>query len=63
MDRTSWKSQNLLMISIIFDKRAIPLYFELLPKLGSSNFTEQKRVISQILPLFKNSQAVILGDA
>ena len=50
------------MISMIYESRAIPLYFELLPKLGSSNLAEQKRVVSQVLPLFKKSQMIILGD-
>jgi len=62
IDRTSWERKNLIMVSIIYDKRAIPLYFELLPKLGSSNFSEQKRIISKILPLFNQYQAVMLGD-
>jgi len=35
------------------------LYFELLPKLGC-NLAEQKRVFSQVLPLFKKSQLIIL---
>ncbi|MBV8885899.1 MAG: IS4 family transposase [Chroococcidiopsidaceae cyanobacterium CP_BM_RX_35] len=62
IDRTSWERQNLIMISVIYDSRAIPVYFELLPKLGSSNFAEQKRVFSQVLPLFKKSQIIVLGD-
>jgi len=62
IDRTSWERQNLIMISVIYDSRAIPVYFELLPKLGSSNFAKQKRVFSQVLPLFKKSQIIVLGD-
>lgn len=50
------------MISIIYDQRAIPVYFELLPKLGSSNFDEQTKFISQILPLFKAYKVIVLGD-
>lgn len=42
------------MVSLIWDKRAIPLYWELLPKLGSSNWSEQKAAIQQVLSLFKN---------
>lgn len=42
IDRTSWESNNLLMISLIWEKRAIPIYFELLAKLGSNNFELQK---------------------
>ncbi len=50
------------MISMIYDSRAIPVFFELLPKLGSSNLAEQKRAVSQVLPFFKKSQIIILGD-
>ncbi|NEQ15033.1 MAG: IS4 family transposase, partial [Moorea sp. SIO3E2] len=35
LDRTNWKDKNLLMISLIYKNRAIPIYFELLSKLGS----------------------------
>lgn len=38
------------------------MYFELLPKLGSSNINEQTAIISQVLPLFKNHQICVLGD-
>ena len=54
IDRTIWERKNLIMISIIYEQRAIPVYFEFLSKLGSSNFTEQTTVISKVLPLFKN---------
>jgi hypothetical protein len=62
IDRTSWGRRNLIMISVIYDKRAIPIYFELLPKIGSSNETEQKRLFSQVLPLVKKYRTIVLGD-
>ena len=62
IDRTIWQRQNLIMISLIYDKRAMPIYFELLPKLGSSNLTEQKRLFSQVIPLFKKYKTIVLGD-
>ena len=62
IDRTIWERKNLIMISIIYDQRAIPVYFEFLPKLGSSNFDEQTKFISQILSLFKEYKTVLLGD-
>ena len=52
----------MLMISLVYDKRSIPIYFELLPKLGSSNFAEQKTAIDKVLPLFKDYKTVVLGD-
>lgn len=50
------------MISIIWDKRAIPVCFEILPKLGSSNLEEQKTVISNSLVILKDYKVCILGD-
>ncbi|NER87126.1 MAG: transposase [Moorea sp. SIO3A2] len=50
------------MISIIYNKRSIPVYFELLSKLGSSNFSEQTKIISNIIELFDSYQVIILGD-
>ncbi len=62
IDRTIWERKNLIMISIIYDQRAMTVYFEFLPKLGSSNFAEQTKFISQILPLFKKYKTILLGD-
>jgi len=42
-------------------KRAIPIYFELLSKLGSSN-SLQKTALMKVLPLFKEYKIVVLGD-
>jgi hypothetical protein len=55
MDRTNWFRKNLLTIICIYDQRAIPIYFEVLPKLESSNLLEQKRIFTQVLPLCKKS--------
>ena len=41
IDRTKWGCINLLMVSLIWDKRALPIYGELLPCLGNSNFEQQ----------------------
>lgn len=62
IDRTNWSCINLFMISVVWDKRAFPIYFELLPKLGSSNIDEQKAIISKILSLFTNYKICVLGD-
>lgn len=62
IDRTKWESKNLIMISLVYDFRAIPIYFEFLPKLGSSNLAEQSRIFSQVIPLFKQYKTVVLGD-
>jgi hypothetical protein len=62
IDRTTWHRKNLIMISVIYEQTAIPVYFELLPKLGSSNLSEQTSLISQVLPLFKEYKLIVLGD-
>ncbi len=62
IDRTSWGCINLLMISFIWNRRAIPVYFQLLPKLGSSNFEEQKAALVKVLPIFTQHKTVVLGD-
>lgn len=62
IDRTSWGNINILLISLIWDKRAIPIYFELLNKLGSTNLDEQLAVLNKVLPLVKNYKTVVLGD-
>lgn len=62
IDRTKWQRNNLMMISLIYDQRAIPIYWEFLPRLGNSNFDEQSKMFSQVLPLFNKYQTVVLGD-
>jgi len=62
IDRTNWGCINLLMISLIWDKRAIPIYFELLPKKGSTSYEEQIAFCHKVLHLFKNYKTVVLGD-
>ncbi|EGJ35034.1 hypothetical protein LYNGBM3L_09700 [Moorena producens 3L] len=46
IDRTNWGKINLLVTSLIWDKRALPIYFTLMPKLGSSNLKEQSSHLS-----------------
>jgi hypothetical protein len=62
IDRTNWSRINLFMVSVVWDKRAFPVYFSLLPKLGSSNLDEQTKILSKILPLFENYKICVLGD-
>ncbi len=62
IDRTSWGGINLMMVSLIVDKRAIPIYGELLTKIGSSNLAEQKAVLSPVFNLLKEYKIVVLGD-
>ncbi|MDM9584866.1 IS4 family transposase [Nostoc sp. GT001] len=62
IDRTQWRSENVFVISLIEQKRAIPVYWLLLPKRGCSNLGEQKELIRPLLRLFKGYQILILGD-
>lgn len=62
IDRTQWGYINLFMISLIWDKRAIPLYWVFLPKLGSSNFLDQKTAINPVFSLLEGYKIVVLGD-
>jgi hypothetical protein len=62
IDRSQWGRINLFMVSLIWEKRAIPLYWSLLPKLGNSNLEEQTTNLEQILPLFSEYKVIVLGD-
>lgn len=62
IDRTQWGCINLLMVSLIWDKRAIPLYWGFLSKLGASGLEEQKVGIQPIFTLLKGYKIVVLGD-
>lgn len=62
LDRTQWKTNNLLMVSVIWKKRAFPLYWQFLQKAGSSNLYEQIAVIRPVIKLLKGYEVVIIGD-
>ena len=62
IERTRWQAINIFVISLIWQKRAIPIYWELLPKKGNSNLAEQISIFTQVLPRFKKYQVIVLGD-
>ena len=62
IDRTQWKNNNISMASVIWKKRALPIYWLLLSKQGSSNFYEQMATIRPILRLLKEYKIVVIGD-
>jgi hypothetical protein len=62
LDRTQWEVNNLLMVSVIWKKRAFPLYWQFLEKAGSSNLNEQIAVLRPVLKLLKDYEIVIIGD-
>lgn len=62
IDRTEWKGRNLFVASLILGKRALPVYWVLLDKQGSSSLAEQKKFLKPLLKLLKPYPIVIIGD-
>lgn len=62
LDRTKWRTNNLLMVTRIWQKRAWPVYWDFMPKKGSSNLAQQKAVLRPALRLFKHYQIVVVGE-
>ncbi len=63
LDRTHWKTNNVLMISVIWKNRSFPVYWQLLEKdKGSSNLLEQRAVIRPVLKLLKQYKLIVIGD-
>ncbi len=50
------------MVSVIWQKRAWPVYWQFLLKKGSSNLAQQKAVLRPALRLLKHYQIVVVGD-
>jgi hypothetical protein len=62
IDRSQWGCINLFTIALLWQRRAIPLYWCVLPKLGNSNLSEQTLALQQVLPLLKEYKVMVLGD-
>ncbi len=67
IDRTNWKfgntAINILMLGIIYKNNAIPLFWELLDKGGSSSTRERKEILSKAIALMgKDKIQALLGD-
>jgi hypothetical protein len=50
------------MVSLIWQKRAIPVSWEILPELGNSNLEQQTQLLTKVIPLFQDYQVILLGD-
>jgi len=50
------------MLSIIWEKRIIPLYWRLLDKKGSSNISEQEALLPPVLEVLSDYEVIVLGD-
>ncbi len=62
IDRTQGRDQNIFGVSLSEDKRAIPIYWQSLPKKGCSKLPEQKALIRPLLRLFKGYRILVLGE-
>ncbi|MDE5084092.1 MAG: IS4 family transposase, partial [Trichodesmium sp. St18_bin1] len=62
LDRTQWQNTNILMITLAWKKRAIPLYWKILTHKGASNLSGQKAVFRPVLRLLKGQKLMITAD-
>ena len=62
IDRTQWRDRNLFVVSLIWEKRSLPVSWVLLDKKGSSNLAEQQKLLRPVLRLLKGYKFVVLGD-
>ena len=62
IDRTQWKDKNVFVNDVIWKKRDLPIYWQLLNKRGASNLAEQQALIRPVLRLLKQYELVIIGD-
>lgn len=62
LDRTQWKTRNVLMVSLAWRGRGFPVYWQCLPKIGNSSFAQQKQVLRPVLRLLKPYPVVVVGD-
>ena len=62
IDRTQWRLNNLFVISLSWEQRAISLYWQILSKRGCSNIQEQQALIRAVFRLLKDYEIMILGD-
>jgi hypothetical protein len=53
---------NVFMLSLVWEKRSIPLYWRLLDKRGCSNICEQQALITPVLELLSDYEVIVLGD-
>ncbi len=62
LDITQWENTNILMISLAWKKRALPINWKILTHKGASNLTEQKAVIRPVLRLLKGQKIILTAD-
>jgi hypothetical protein len=62
IDRTQWQDKNIFLISLIYGRHGLPLYWRILDKKGASNLVEQKSLIRPIIKLLNQYHIIIIGD-
>ena len=62
IDGTKWHNYHLLMVSVRYKNRAIPICWKFLDKIGSSNLNEQIAVLRPALKLLNSYQIIVVGD-
>lgn len=62
IDRTKWQSNNILMVSMIWRKRAIPIYWKMLDKQGNSTLENQQFVLTPVFDALSDYKLSVLGD-
>ena len=50
------------MVSIVYRRRSIRVYFTLLEKKGNSNLAQQQQVLLPVFELLKDYKITVLGD-
>jgi hypothetical protein len=62
IDRTQWSKQNVLMVSVLYKKQTVPVFWMMLDKRGQSNLAEQQAVLTPVFELLADYDLVLLGD-
>ena len=62
IDRTKWELNNILMVSMIWRKRAIPIYWKILDKQGNSTLENQEFVLTPVFAALSDYKLLVLGD-
>jgi Transposase DDE domain len=61
IERTKWQSNNILMVSMIWRKRAIPIYWKILDKQGNSTLENQQCVLTPVFTALSDYSLLVLG--
>jgi hypothetical protein len=62
LDRTQWSEHNILMVSVVYQRRSFPIYWLQLREKGCSNLRTQQAVLRPVFRLFKNYHMIVIAD-